>query len=226
MRDFPYHAISRTLRKAIYHFEDVTQAPGEMVTSSVLCAISLACQSLIKVKITDNIVSPVSLYSFVIADSGERKTTVDKLVFKPFHERDRRALLQYEEQKKEHERRSKIWSKKENALMKCIEKATMKGICTNEFSRQLEALYAEKPVPPKARRYIYNNVTPEALQLEMHINSPQTGLITDEGANILDRQAMNDPGFINSMWDGGILVLIEKQDRALRLGVGVLRCLS
>lgn len=86
--------------------------------------------------------------------------------------------------------------------------------------------YAEKPVPPKARRYIYNNVTPEALQLEMHINSPQTGLITDEGANILDRQAMNDPGFINSMWDGGILVLIEKQDRALRLGVGVLRCLS
>lgn len=203
MRDFPYHAISRTLRKAIYHFEDVTQAPGEMVTSSVLCAISLACQSLIKVKITDNMVSPVSLYSFVIADSGERKTTVDKLVFKPFHERDRRALLQYEEQKKEHERRSRIWSKKENALMKCIEKATMKGICTNEFSRQLEALYAEKPVPPKARRYIYNNVTPEALQLEMHINSPQTGLITDEGANILDRQAMNDPGFINSMWDGG-----------------------
>ena len=69
----------------------------------------------------------------------------------------------------------------------------MKGICTNEISLHLQALYAEKPVPPKARRYIYNNVTPEALQLEMHTNSPQTGLITDEGANILDRQAMNDP---------------------------------
>lgn len=202
MRQFPFNAISRPLRKAIYNFEDVTQAPAEMIVSSVLCAISLACQSLIKVKITDNIVSPVSLYSFVIADSGERKTTVDKLVFKPFHEHDRRALLQYEEQMKEHERRSKEWNKKENALLKCIEKATMKGICTNEFSLQLEALYAEKPVPPKARRYIYNNVTPEALQLEMHTNSPQTGLITDEGANILDRQAMNDPGFINSMWDG------------------------
>lgn len=202
MREFPFNAISRPLRKAIYNFEDVTQAPAEMIVSSVLCAISLACQSLIKVKITDNIVSPVSLYSFVIADSGERKTTVDKLVFKPFHEHDRRALLQYEEQMKEHERRSKEWNKKENALLKCIEKATMKGICTNEFSLQLEALYAEKPVPPKARRYIYNNVTPEALQLEMHTNSPQTGLITDEGANILDRQAMNDPGFINSMWDG------------------------
>jgi hypothetical protein len=57
----------------------------------------------------------------------------------------------------------------------------MKGLCTDKLSRQLEKLSAEKPVQPKARRYIYNNVTPEALQFEMYTHSPQTGLITDEG---------------------------------------------
>lgn len=103
--------------------------------------------------------SPVSLYSFVIADSGERKTAVEKLLLKPFHEHDLRVLLQYEKQKKEHEVQSKIWSKKENALLKCIDKDTMKGLCTDKLSRQLEQLSAEKPVQPKAKRYIYNNVT-------------------------------------------------------------------
>ena len=202
MTNFPFNAISRPLRKTIYHFEDITQAPAEIIASSVLCAVSLACQSLIKVKITDNIISPVSLYSLVIADSGERKTTVDKLVFKPFHEHDRRVLRECEGQQNDYDAKFKLWCEEEKALSSLIRKKRATGLCIIAVSQQLQALYAEKPVPPKARKYIYNNVTPEALQLEMYTNSPQTGLITDEGANILDRQAMNDPGFINSMWDG------------------------
>ncbi|HHW4415657.1 TPA: DUF3987 domain-containing protein, partial [Citrobacter gillenii] len=203
MKEFPFNAFSELLRQTIFDIEDITQAPPEMIASAVLSALSLGCQSLVNVKINDTIVSPVSLYSFVIAESGERKTTVDKLVFKPFHEHDRDVSLQYETQKKEHEVRSKIWSKKENALLKCIDKATIKGLCTVELSGQLEKLYAEKPEPPKARRFIYNNTTPEALQFAMYAHSPHTGLITDEGANILNRQTMTDFGFINPIWDGG-----------------------
>lgn len=225
MRDFPFHAISKSLRKAIYHFEDVTQAPAEMVVSSVFCAISLACQRLVKVKQTDNIVSPVSLYSFVIADSGERKTTVDKLVFKPFHEHDRRVLRECEEQKNFYDANFKIWCEEEKALLSLIRKKKIKGLCVNAVSQQLQELYAEKPVPPKARKYIYNNVTPEALQLEMYTNSPQTGLITDEGANILDRQAMNDPGFINSMWDGGDFSVNRKTGPSFTIRDGCLTLL-
>lgn len=37
----------------------------------------------------------------------------------------------------------------------------------------------------------------------MYNHSLHTGLLADEGANILDRQVMNDLSFINSMWDGG-----------------------
>ncbi|MEZ2400983.1 YfjI family protein, partial [Raoultella planticola] len=203
MKDFPFSAFPELLRETIFDIEDITQSPPEMIASAVLSALSLGCQSLVNVKINDTIVSPVSLYSFVIAESGERKTTVDKLVFRPFHEHDRDVSLQYETQKKEHEVRAKIWNKKENALLKCIDKATMKGLCTVKLSGQLEGLYAEKPEPPKARRFIYNNTTPEALQFAMYTHSPHTGLITDEGANILNRQTMTDFGFINPIWDGG-----------------------
>lgn len=164
MQEFPFNAFPTSLRETIFDIEECTQAPGEMIALTLLSGLSLACQSLINVKITDTMKSPVSLYSFVIADSGERKTAVEKLLLKPFHEHDLRVLLQYEKQNKEHEVQSKIWSKKENALLKCIDKDTMKGLCTDKLSRQLEKLSAEKPVQPKARRYIYNNVTPEALQ--------------------------------------------------------------
>ncbi|HFI6262786.1 TPA: YfjI family protein [Escherichia coli] len=201
MQEFPFNAFPSSLLETIFDIEECTRAPGEMIALTLLSGLSLACQSLINVKITDTMKSPVSLYSFVIADSGERKTAVEKLLLKPFHEHDLRVLLQYEKQKKEHEVQSKIWSKKENALLKCIDKDTMKGLCTDKLSRQLEQLSAEKPVQPKAKRYIYNNVTPEALQFEMYTHSPQTGLITDEGANILSRRTMSDLGFMNSIWD-------------------------
>lgn len=200
MREFPFNAFSTLLRNTIFDIEDCTQAPAELIATVVLGALSLGCQGLVKVKIKDTMIFPVSLYSFVIADSGERKTAVEKLVFKPFHEHDLRVLRQYKEQEKEYAVKHKIWQQKENALLKCINKHTAKGICTDELSRKLERLSAEKPVPPKARRYVYNNVTPEALQLEMYTHSPRTGLITDEGANILNRRAM-DFGFMNSMWD-------------------------
>lgn len=220
MKEFPFNAFTGLLRETIFNIEDHTQSPPEMIASAVLSALSLGCQSLINVKINDTLVSPVSLYSFVIAESGERKTTVDKLVFKPFHEHDLRVLLQYEEQQKEHERCSKIWRRKESALLKCVDKATMKGKCTDEFSLQLKALYAEKPEPPKARRFVYNNTTPEALQFAMYTQSPQTGLITDEGANILNRQTMTDFGFINSMWDGGYFQVERKTTPSFTLRNG------
>ncbi|EKN4697771.1 DUF3987 domain-containing protein [Yersinia ruckeri] len=201
MQEFPFNAFPTSLLETIFDIEDCTQAPAELIASTLLSGLSLACQSLIKVKIKDTMQSPVSLYSFVVADSGERKTAVEKLVFKPFHEHDLRVLHQYEQQKKDYELKHKIRHQEEQAILKCINKATSKGLCIDELSRQLEKLSAEKPVPPKARRYIYNNVTPEALQFEMYTHSPQTGLITDEGANILSRRTMSDLGFMNSMWD-------------------------
>ncbi|EKH3110466.1 DUF3987 domain-containing protein, partial [Salmonella enterica] len=76
------------------------------------------------------------------------------------------------------------------------------GECTHEELQNLKALQFEKPVQPKIGQHIYNNVTPEALQLAMYSHSPHIGLIADEGANILERQVMNDLSFINTMWDG------------------------
>lgn len=202
MRRFPLNAFSFELREAILDIEERTQAPIPLIASSVISAISLSCQSLIDVNINESLKGPVSLFLFVIANSGERKTSVDRMVMQPFYQHDEISLRQFDVCKKSHAVELLIWQEKEKAILGVIKKKTAKGQPTELESQRLRELQIEKPILPKCNRLIYNNATPEALQSAMYNHSPNIGLIADEGANILDRQVMKDLSFMNSMWDG------------------------
>lgn len=202
MFQFPLKAIPPALYETILDVHECTQAPLPLITSSVISALSLSCQSLINIRVNEDVVSPVSLFSLVIANSGERKTTVDRMVFKNFYQHDSGTLRQSEKQEKDYELELTVWREKEKAILSRVRKEAAKGQSTEASLQRLRHLQEEKPVPPKICKHIYNNVTPEALQLAMYHHSLHTGLLADEGANILDRQVMNDLSFINSMWDG------------------------
>lgn len=202
MNRFPTNAFPPLLRDTILDVHECTQAPIPLIASSVVSALSLSCQGLIDIKVNDTVVSPVSLFLLVIANSGERKTTVDRMVLKPLYQHDARSIIQSEDKGKDYEIDQQVWHEKQKAILSLIRRKTIKGQCTDELSQRLRKLLADKPVPPKTSKRIYNNVTPEALQTAMHSHSAHVGLIADEGANVLDRKVMNDLSFINSMWDG------------------------
>ncbi|WP_411749429.1 YfjI family protein [Serratia marcescens] len=202
MNHFPLDSFPPLLRETILDVHECTQAPVPLIASSVMSALSLSCQGLIDVKVNDTVVSPVSLFLLVIANSGERKTTVDRMVLKPLYQHDARLISQFEDKGRDYEIEQQVWNEKQKAISSLFRKKTIKGQCIEELSQRLRKLLTEKPVPPKTRKRIYNNVTPEALQTAMHSHSAHVGLIADEGANVLDRKVMNDLSFINSMWDG------------------------
>ncbi|MBS1207824.1 MAG: hypothetical protein H6R19_222 [Proteobacteria bacterium] len=83
---FPVEALPPTLRAAVEEASIVTQAPLALIASSALAAASLAVQAKYDVKRYDDLVSPCSLYVITIAESGERKTTVDRLFMTPFEQ--------------------------------------------------------------------------------------------------------------------------------------------
>lgn len=202
MYHFPLKAFPPKLRATIIDIEEWTQAPIPLIASSVISAMSLSCKNLIDVNINGLFKSPVSLFLFVIANSGERKTTVDRIVMKPFYQYDENSLRQFDASKNNYEVELQMWKEKEKAILGQIRKKAHKGLIIETESQMLRALQIEKPLLPKCPRYIYNNVTPEELQFAMYNYSSNIGLIADEGANILDRQVMKDLSFINSMWDG------------------------
>lgn len=80
---FPLWELPPIIKNAVEEIRQNTQAPLSLIVSSVLGAISLACQSKIDVRRLDGLVSPCSLFMLTIAESGERKSTCDKAVLKP-----------------------------------------------------------------------------------------------------------------------------------------------
>lgn len=202
MSNIPVNAFPEFIRETIYDIEEHTQAPRALITSSVISALSLACQGLIKVRVNDNLEYNTSIFSLVIANSGERKTSVDRMVLAPFYQHDKVKLAQSDELKSGHGARLMAWREREKGILSQIRKKKVKGQCTAALSYALVELQLEKPFLPKMNKLIYNNVTPEALQHAMYNHGSHVGLIADEGTNILDRKVMNEFSFTCSMWDG------------------------
>lgn len=202
MFNFPVSAFPETIRETNYDIAELTQAPESLIASSMIGAMSLACQGLMKVRVNDSLEFNTSIFSLVIANSGERKTSVDRMVLAPFYQRDKIKLAKSDEMKSVHDARLRAWREREKGILSQIRKRTVKGECTATLSDALVELQLEKPFLPKMNKLIYNNVTPEALQYAMYHQGSHIGLIADEGANILDRKVMSEFSFINSMWDG------------------------
>ncbi|ELN2578738.1 DUF3987 domain-containing protein [Enterobacter kobei] len=220
MNEFPLSAIPLFLREAIKDVNKFTQAPIPLIVSSAISAMSLACQSLIDVRVNESVTSPVSLFLLVIANSGERKTSVDRKMLKPFYQHDADNLRQARLKEKEHDVNQIVWHEKQKGILSQIRKAAVKGQCTKVLEQRLHELNNDMPAQPKISRMIYNNVTPEALQLAMYNHSSNVGLIADEGANVLDRQVMKDLSFINSLWDGVSFHVERKMTKSFTIEEG------
>lgn len=83
---FPLYALTPKVRAAVEDAIAVTQAPAALVVSSCLAAASTAVQAKYNVRRLNGLSSPCSLYFITFAESGERKTTVDRLFFSVFTE--------------------------------------------------------------------------------------------------------------------------------------------
>ena len=86
---YPLDALPDTIRAAVEEVRGFTKAPVSLVASSALAALSLAIQSHADAKRAEKLTGPVSLFLLTIADSGERKSTVDGFFTK--------AIRDYEE---------------------------------------------------------------------------------------------------------------------------------
>ncbi|MEX6035784.1 DUF3987 domain-containing protein [Providencia hangzhouensis] len=97
----------------------------------------LAWQDKLDIQVTTSIQSPVSLFFLVIANSGERKTSVDRRVLAPIYEHDRISAQNYEVLMAKYSAEHKIWKAKEKAILASIEKAK-KGLATElEYAQYL-----------------------------------------------------------------------------------------
>jgi Protein of unknown function (DUF3987) len=78
-KPFPMDALPAVLAEYGHVIQRCTQAPDALVGNSLLAAASLAVQPYVNVQLPHGAVVPTSLYVISVAESGERKSAVDRL---------------------------------------------------------------------------------------------------------------------------------------------------
>ncbi len=198
--DFPLHAMG-ALRDAADAVQMCTQAPMAVCAQSVLAAATLAVQAQRDVELPGGGRKPLTGLFVSVADSGERKTSVDKLALEPVYRVEARWREAAEAEGAAHANDLAAWKEARAAATK-RHKGNRAAI-----RDALNALGPEPKAPPHPMLLV-SDPTPEALVLHLADGRPWAGVFTAEGGILVggaafsDESRMRTAALFNTLWDG------------------------
>ena len=205
---YPLDALPAAIRGAVEEVHDAVQAPAEMVASSALAVASLAAQSLADVSRSRTLPGPCSLYFLTVAESGDRKSTVDRLMGRAVHafqdeQRDAARLTLAA-----HTADVASWEAKRDATTDRMNGDAKKGNAIDGHRADLAQIEGEKPQSPRVPRLTYEDVTSEKLGKSLAMEWPSGGIFSSEGGAVLGGHSMGKDAIgrtlalLNKLWDG------------------------
>ena len=207
---YPSDAFPCLLRRAIEEVQRNIQAPYALVSMAVLGATSLASHGLVSVKVPTGKVCPVSLYLLCIAESGERKSTVDALIYQAFHEADQAASARYKLALETYRAESNLWTMEKLVLQRSPPKRSRASMSTSELVAERVAHANREPSKPRLRQFIRENITSRAITQALEGTNESIGLITDEGDVLFRTDAMKNVGLLNRTFDSPALLPLDR----------------
>jgi|GEM_PF-1141737 len=207
-REYPVDALPDTIRAAVKEVQAFVKAPVAMVASSALGALSLAVQAHVDVERTSNLKSPVGLFLLTIADSGERKSTCDKLFMQAIRDYEDSQRKAEKAQLRDYASRHRAWELKEQGIIDKIKQAERNGKDTGDLEVDLQELGQEEPEAPRVPKLTYSDVTAEALAFGLAKKWPSAGVISAEAGSVLGSPGMSKESVmknlaqLNQLWDG------------------------
>ena len=112
---YPVHALG-PLQAAVEAVQDISQAPVGIAAQSALSVASLAVQGFADVETLGGD-APLSLFCLTIAESGERKSTCDRLLMRGIRDHERDLTAGYRDAFAEHEVAREIWAGKRKRML-------------------------------------------------------------------------------------------------------------
>ncbi len=184
-----------------------TQAPAPLVLWGAVSATSLAVQRLVDVRLPIGAIRPTSLYMVAVAQSGERKSAIDRLFFAEFYERDRLETIAHQISEEAWRSSFGVWKCTREAIVSSV-RVTAKaqhGESSDGLLSLLQKHEKEKPRKPVRTRTIVQDLTSTAFVNALEGERRSIGLITDEGYNFLNSDLALDATLVNKAWDGTML---------------------
>lgn len=205
---YPLDALPTAIREAVLEVQGFAQAPVAMVATSALSALSMAAQALHDVKRAEKLTGPIGLFTLVLADSGERKTTCDEFFMPAIRQWQRAQEEAMRPQIECHEAELDAWGAERDGILAKIKESGKSGKPTDVLKRNLADLQATKPEPPRVPRLIYSDITPEELGYQLAKRWPSAAITASEGGTVLGGHSMTGDSLMrnmarmNDLWSG------------------------
>jgi hypothetical protein len=186
------------------------QAPDALIGMNVLATTSFASQGLVDVRLPSGQVRPVSINFLSIADSGERKSAVDGIVSAPIYAHDEARAVKYAHDLARYMCDMKVWQAKDQVLRSKLKKNAHHDEPTEEIQQQWEAHEKKRPIKPRLRQFIRQDISERALMDVLEGDSESIALMTDEGEAVLKGSAMATFSVHNRVWDGAKMLTLDR----------------
>ncbi|MFV0492871.1 MAG: YfjI family protein [Pseudorhodobacter sp.] len=212
---YPVAALG-SLQAAVEAVQDMTQVPVGIAAQSALSVASLAVQGFADVEALGGDV-PCSLYCLTIAESGERKSSCDRLLMRGVRNHERAQAETSRAEFAEYETACEIWTAKRKRLM--TQAAGADAVKAASAEADLRALGPE-PHPPLRPNVTAQEPTFEGLLKLYQTGRPALGLFSDEAGGFIGGHAMNRDNRLKTiaglsqLWNGDTVNRIRSGDGA------------
>lgn len=207
---YPLDALGPILGQAAKRLAYHVQVPEGMAGQSVLAAASLIAQAHINVQRGNIGSGPVSLFCLSVAESGDRKSTVDRLALAPVRFYEAERLKEIPKKETDYRVELQAWTIRYNKVLKLYDKADreMDDETFIELTEKLLKLEEKKPIPPPRANITFSEPTAEGIFKHYTQGDPSAGLFSDEGISFFGGHGMNEESkgrsihILSKLWDG------------------------
>lgn len=197
-------SLPNELNDVIYTCYNQVKAPLPMILTCALSAMSASVHGFLDVKMPYGKSVPTSLYTIVIAKSGERKSGVTSWMFQAFRELNNEAAELFSDITKENKGKTATWKVRAKAKASELSKA-YKNHLDEEMIQQLENEYAQiaadEPNILVRTTIIASDATTSALMQTLE-KSRVLLLSSDEGQTVINNISSDALPKLNELWGG------------------------
>jgi hypothetical protein len=210
------------LKVPVLACKELTQAPVELPAQTVLGISSFLAQRHINVMGLSGTPFPPSLFHITIAESGERKSQVDKILLKSSDEYENEQDSHYNEDLKHSKIKQELYDQKKSKILKKISNAKTPN-CRNVAENDLSILINEEPNRPLNPTLFLKEGTWEGIFDLYKYGQSSLGLFNDEAGIFVGGIGMNKDNMLkmisglSSLWDGKSITKTRKGDGHYKL---------
>lgn len=215
---YPIDSLPSIVKEAIVTYQQYGQQPTPLIACSALANISLACQSLANVARDYLLVSPISLYFLIVAQSGERKSAVDKAFGIGIRNWQKNTIENLMPDVVSSNIIHQSWGAERDGIVKQIRRASTMGQSTLLLQTQLKELINKEPTAQLLPELFFEDITQEAFIANLASGWPSSSLWSDEASIVLSGHGMQNGSTkfistLNRLWDGNSFITHRKTSK-------------